>query len=131
MIKMNILYTPKYKIPFFLIHVFNLPIYRVINRISWRIWFRIKGSAKNSIKEVKNDLASCLSDGSSPHRKEFREKRQECKRDLEVFLSTKCRRYSSGTFYNLQFTSCTVGSWGNLSVAISLRKKDTSCLNYH
>lgn len=68
--------------------------------MSWRALFSIKGSAKNSIKEVKNGLASCVSDGGRSHRKEFSERRQEGKRDLAVFLSAKCRRYPSGAFYN-------------------------------
>lgn len=87
MIKINILYTPEYKILFFLIHVSNLPISRVISRISWRTLFRIKGSANNSMKEVKTGLVSSLPDGGRPHRKEFHEKRQECKRPDSLLVN--------------------------------------------
>lgn len=40
------------------------------------VLFSIRGAAKDSIKEVKTGLASCLPDGGYLCRKEFHDKRQ-------------------------------------------------------
>lgn len=85
--------------------------------------FRIKGSAKDSIKEAQTGLACCLCGGGCVHRTEFHEKRQGVRKTWVLSCQLNVGDTHQEPFAVYNSYQCTMGGFGNLAVAIPLKKK--------